>query len=129
MNIMNIKPGQRVAQDIFSISAEQAKSYTSAVGSPTPTTPETTIVPPMSVVAKGLSYVIKALSLGAGTVHTGQEVKFNRPVIVDEKIRFETVLTSNRVRGTARFATLDTKFLSEDGYTIAQSISMVIVPV
>lgn len=129
MNIMNIKPGQRVAQDIFSISAEQAKSYTSAVGSPTPTTPETTIVPPMSVVAKGLSYVIEALSLGAGTVHTGQEVKFNRPVIVDEKIRFETVLTSNRVRGTVRFATLDTKFLSEDGYTIAQSISMVIVPV
>ncbi len=82
MNIADLKPGHLLARETFSISAEQAAAYAGAVGDESPPASSSDTVPPMAVVAKGLSLVIDSLSLGAGTVHAGHEVEFDRPVLV-----------------------------------------------
>ena len=128
MNIADLEPGYRLARETFTISAEQAAAYAGAVGDESPPASSPDLVPPMAVIAAGLSRVIDALSLGAGTVHAGQEVEFDRPVLIGEQIAFETRLSANRVRGEARFATLVTEFFGADGLRIARSVSTVIVP-
>ena len=128
MNIADLEPGHRLARETFSISTEQAAAYASAVGDESQPASSPDAVPPMAVIAAGLSRVIKALSLGAGTVHAGQQVEFDRPVLVGEQIEFETLLSTNRVRGKARFATVETDFFDSDGQRVARSVSTVIVP-
>lgn len=128
MSIATLEPGHRLARETFSISAEQAAAYAGAVGDQSPPGSSAGAVPPMAVVARGLSHVIDALSLGAGTVHAGQEVEFDRPVLVDEQIALETHLSANRLRGEVRFATLVTEFFDADGERVARSVSTVIVP-
>ena len=128
MSIATLEPGHRLGRETFSISTEQAAAYASAVGDQSHPASSSDTVPPMAVVARGLSRVIDALSLGAGTVHAGQEVEFDRPVLAGELIAFETHLSANRVRGEARFATLETEFFDADGLRVARSVSTVIVP-
>ncbi|NQW19002.1 MAG: MaoC family dehydratase N-terminal domain-containing protein [Chloroflexi bacterium] len=123
----NLEPGHRFEDQSFTIDRETATSYANAVGD------ESTLaiegkVPPMAVIALGLSQVIEALALGGGTVHASQEVEYTAPAELDQPIVASTVLKGNSVRRGSRFATVETTFSSTSGDSLARAVSMVIVP-
>ena len=110
----------------FEITVSEAKAYADAVGDSSPLASGNQI-PPMLLIAAGLSRVIEALELSGGTIHASQEVNFGRPVSPGENIVARTTLRGNSVRRGSRFATVETEFLSGDRQ-VASSVSMVIVP-
>ncbi len=126
MVLADFQPGHVFEDHSFEISEAEAKAYANAVGDATPAA-SIDRVPPMFLIATGLSRVIEALKLGGGTIHASQEVNFVRAVSPGEKIVARTTLRGNSVRRGSRFATVETEFLA-DGRRVASSVSMVIVP-
>lgn len=126
MVLAEFQPGHTFEDHTFEITAAEARAYADAVGDSSQDAAEGNI-PPMLLIATGLSRVIEALELGGGTIHASQEVLFIRSVNPGEKIVARTTLRGNSVRRGARFATVETEFLAA-GEQVASSVSMVIVP-
>lgn len=126
MALAEFQPGHTFDDHSFEITVAEATAYADAVGDSSQAAAEGKI-PPMLLIATGLSRVIEALKLGGGTIHASQEVSFVRPVSPGEKIVARTTLRGNSVRRGARFATVETEFLA-GGTQVASSVSMVIVP-
>ena len=126
MVLADYKPGHVFDDHAFEITVAEAKAYANAVDDSSPPASDGKI-PPMLLIATGLSRIIEALELGGGTIHASQEVSFGRPVSPGEKIVARTTLRGNSVRRGSRFATVETEFLA-GGRQIASSVSMVIVP-
>lgn len=121
-------PGHKFGPYEIAFSREDAARYSAAVGGDG--SPDYGgMMPPMAVVAAGLSRLIADLGLGAGTVHAGQEVQFRRAVSVGERITAHGELKSNSIRGDARFATVATEFRDAAGHAVANASSTVIVQV
>ena len=128
MALAELEAGYRFESYSFAISRDEAAAYVAAVADQSPVATAPGAVPPMAVIVAALSRTIRALSLGDGTIHAGQEVEFDRPVKVGEEISAETTLKANSVRQGARFATVETELFGGDGQRIARSTSTVIVP-
>ncbi len=126
MVLADYRPGHVFDDHSFEITVAEARAYADAVGDSSPAASDGKI-PPMLLIATGLSRVIEALELGGGTVHASQEVIFGRPVSPGEEIVARTTLRGNSVRRGSRFATVETEFLAA-GRQVASSVSMVIVP-
>lgn len=124
--LADYQPGHVFDDHSFEITVAEASAYADAIGDSSPAASEGKI-PPMLLIATGLSRVIEALELGGGTIHASQEVNFGRPVSPGEKIVARTILRGNSVRRGSRFATVETEFLAA-GRHVASSVSMVIVP-
>ena len=122
-----LEPGHQFEDQSFTIDAGMAAAYAQAVGDESQLAAKGK-VPPMAVIALGLSQVIEALALGGGTVHASQEVEYTAAAQVDQPIAASTVLKGNSVRQGNRFATVETTFVSASGGAIARAVSMVIVP-
>lgn len=126
LSLKELSPGHRFGPYDVTLSHEDARLYIAAVGGDG--SPDYGgAMPPMAVVAAGLSRLIADLGLGAGTVHAGQEVEFRRAVQAGERITAHGELKGNSVRGAARFATVATEFRDADGQTVATASSTVIV--
>ena len=123
----DLEAGHQFEDQSFTIDSEMAVAYAKAVGDESRLAAEGK-VPPMAVIALGLSQVIEALKLGGGTVHASQEVEYTAPAQLDQPIVATTILKGNSVRRGSRFATVETTFTSRSGAGIARAISMVIVP-
>ena len=123
-----IESGRQFAPYSIKISQAEADAYASAVGDVSPIAGSGTAVPPMALIAAGLSKMIESLGLGGGTVHAYQEVEFGRPVAPGEAIEARTTLKANTVRRGSRFATVETAFYDARDDLVARSVSMVIVP-
>ena len=122
-----LRPGETFGPHQITLSADDARRYASAVGGES--SPDYGgALPPMAIVAAGLSWLIGHLGLGAGTVHAGQEVEFHRPVMPGERITARAELEANSVRRDVRFATVATEFRDSAGRLIAVAVSTVIVP-
>ena len=121
-----LKPGHQFDNQSFTIDSEMAVAYAKAVGDKSQLAVEGK-VPPMAVIALGLSRVIESLKLGGGTVHASQEVEYSAPVKLDQPIVASTVLKGNSMRRGSRFTTVETTFTSTSGDGIARAVSMVIV--
>jgi hypothetical protein len=122
------QPGHQFDQQSFQIDDDTARRYAAAVGDDSALA-SAGQVPPMALIALGLSRVIEALQLGGGTVHASQEVEYMSAVEVGETVISNTVLKGNSVRRGSRFATVETTFSTTSGCPLARSVSMVIVPV
>jgi hypothetical protein len=122
-----LEPGHQFEDQSFTIDPDMASAYAKAVGDQSQLAVEGK-VPPMAVIALGLSKVIEALALGGGTVHASQEVEYTAAAQLDQPIVASTVLKGNSVRRGNRFATVETTFTSTSGNGIARAVSMVIVP-
>ena len=122
-----LEPGHQFEDQSFTIDAEMAVAYAKAVGDESQLAAEGK-VPPMAVIALGLSQVIEALKLGGGTVHASQEVEYTAAAQLNQPIVATTILKGNSVRRGSRFATVETTFSSRSGAGIARAVSMVIVP-
>lgn len=110
----------------FTVTAEDAAAYVAATGDESPIAADR--VPPMAIIAKGLSHMIESLGLGGGTIHASQEVAFQQPVSPGQALRVETSVRANAVRRSSRFLTVESSFLDEASRPVARSVSTVIVP-
>ncbi len=126
--LRDLSPGQKFGPYDISLSREDGAAYAAAVGDVSSPS-YSGALPPLAMVATGLSRLINDLGLGAGTVHAGQEVEFIRPVSPGERLTAHAELKSNSVRRDARFATVATEFRDAGGAVVAISSSTVIVPV
>jgi acyl dehydratase len=120
--------GRQFAPYSIQISQSEADAYASAVGDTSPIATSGKAVPPMALIAAGLSKMIESLGLGGGTVHASQEVEFARSVAPGEVIEARTILKANSVRRGSRFATVETEFYDAGNNRVARSVSMVTVP-
>ncbi len=125
--LSTLQPGHRLGPYEISMTPEMALAYTRAISGPdSPDYGDT--LPPLAVIALGLSRIIEDLGLGAGTVHAGQEVELMRPVRAGETITATAELKSNAPRKDVRFATVATEFRDSAGTVVATASSTVIVP-
>ena len=126
LNIADLEIGHEFGEYSVGLSSEESERYGAAVGRACgPDASEW--VPPMAVVAAGLSRLIDELGLAGGTIHASQGARFLRPVATGEELTATAVLRGNSVRRGARFATLDSTFRDASGEVVATSSSTVIV--
>ena len=109
------------------IDPNRAEAYASAVGGSESPRYEDGL-PPVALVAAGLTKLIDELGLAGGTVHLSQEAEFFRKVRAGEPISAKAELKANSVRRGSRFATLFVEYRDTDGRLVATSSSTVMVP-
>lgn len=130
MNLGELEAGHQFPRYQFSFTDADIDAYVAATGdsSPVAAPGHARIVPPMALIAAGLSHMIQLLGLSAGTVHAGQECDFLLPLRPGVAVFADTRLTANSVRRGNRFATVATEFFDARGQKLAASSSTVIVP-
>ena len=107
MDLNTLEPAHALVDREIVISESMAAAYVRAVGDENTLYAEARLVPPMAVAALVMAEAMDAVSLPAGTVHTGQELTFSRPVAVDSAVRCSATVAANSVRRGTRFLTLD----------------------
>ena len=107
MDLNALEPGHSLVDREIIITAAMADAYVRAVGDECALYAQEGLVPPMAVAALVMAEAMDAVSLPAGTVHTGQELTFSRPVTVDSAVRCSATVAANSVRRGTRFLTLD----------------------
>ncbi|MXY60171.1 MAG: MaoC family dehydratase [Chloroflexi bacterium] len=107
MDLNALEPGHALVDREVVITSAMADAYISAVGDGNTLYAKEGVVPPMAVAALVMAEAMEAVSLPAGTVHTGQELTFLRPVAMDSAVRCSATVAANSVRRGTRFLTLD----------------------
>ncbi len=107
----------------------RAQAYALAIGgNESPAYSDT--LPPIMIIAAALTELIEELGLfsdGLQTVHAGQEVSWNRPVKVGEKVNALGQLTANSVRRGNHFATVQVSYSDLSDKEIGVSSTTIIV--
>ena len=127
MDLNTLEPGHALVDREILISESMAAAYVRAVGDENTLYAEAGLVPPMAVAALVMAEAMDAVSLPAGTVHTGQELTFSRPVAVDSAVRCSATVAANSVRRGTRFLTLDLRG-ELDGEAAVQGRAALAVP-
>ena len=128
MPLQDLQPGHEFPPESLVISEAEAAAYAAAVGDVTARPSER--VPPMAIIAAGLSRFISHLGLADGiveVVHASQEVSFKRPVSPGEPLEIGAILKSNAERRGSRFATVQMSFVDQSGEEVAGASSLIIV--
>ena len=107
MDLNTIEPGHSLVERETVITEEMADAYIRAVGDGSTLYADEGLVPPMAVAALVMAEAMDAVGLPAGTVHTGQELTFSRPVATGATVRCSAIVAANSVRRGTRFLTLD----------------------
>ena len=107
MDLNTLEPGHALVDREIVITSAMAGAYTQAVGDGNRLYADEGLVPPMAVAALVMAEAMDAVSLPAGTVHTGQELTFSHPVAMGATVRCSATVAVNSVRRGTRFLTLD----------------------
>ena len=107
MDLNTLEPGHALVDREIVITGPMADAYVRAVGDGCALYAEEGVVPSMAVAALVMAEAMDAVSLPAGTVHTGQELTFSRPVAMGSAVRCSATVAANSVRRGTRFLTLD----------------------
>ena len=107
MDLNTLEPGHRLVDREIVVTEEMADAYVRAVGDECALYAEEGLVPPMAVAALVMAEAMDAVSLPAGTVHTGQELTFSRAVAMGSAVSCSATIAANSVRRGTRFLTLD----------------------
>ena len=107
MELNTLEPGHRLVDREIVVTEEMAGAYVRAVGDECALYAEEGLVPPMAVAALVMAEAMDAVSLPAGTVHTGQELTFSHAVAMGSAVRCSATVAANSVRRGTRFLTLD----------------------
>ena len=107
MDLNTLEPGHALVEREIVISTAMADAYISAVGDSNALYADEGLVPSMAVAALVMAEAMDAVSLPAGTVHTGQELTFSQPVSMGSTVRCSATVAANSVRRGTRFLTLD----------------------
>ena len=107
MELNTLEPGHRLVDREIVVTEEMAGAYVRAVGDDCALYAEEGLVPPMAVATLVMAEAMDAVSLPAGTVHTGQELTFSHAVAMGSAVRCSATVAANSVRRGTRFLTLD----------------------
>ena len=107
MDLNTLEPGHTLVDREIVITDSMADDYVRAVGDECALYADEGLVPPMAVAALVMAEAMEAVSLPAGTVHTGQELTFSRAVATGSAVRCSATVAANSVRRGTRFLTLD----------------------
>lgn len=107
MDLSTLEPGHTLVEREIDITAAMADAYISAVGDGNALYGNEGLVPSIAVAALVMAEAMDAVSLPAGTVHTGQELTFSQPVAMGSTVRCSATVAANSVRRGTRFLTLD----------------------
>lgn len=127
MDLNTLGPGHALVDREIVITGPMADAYIRAVGDRCMLYAEERLVPPMAVAALVMAEAMDAVSLPAGTVHTGQELTFSRPVAMGSAVRCSATVAANSVRRGTRFLTLDLRG-ERDGETAVEGRAALAVP-
>ncbi len=127
MDLNTLEPGHTLAEREIVVTASMADAYVRAVGDECSLYADEGLVPSMAVAALVMAEAMEAVSLPAGTVHTGQELTFSRTVAVDSAVRCSATVAANSVRRGTRFLTLDLRG-EVDGGAAVQGRAALAVP-
>ena len=106
MDLGTLEPGHTLVEREIVVTAAMANAYVAAVGDANALYADEGLVPPMAVAVLVMAEAMDAVSLPAGTVHTGQELTFSRPVAMGAAVRCSATVAANSVRRGTRFLTL-----------------------
>ena len=118
MDLNTLEPGHSLVEREIVITAAMADAYINAVGDTDALYAEEGLVPPMAVAALVMAEAMDAVSLPAGTVHTGQELTFSLPVETGSTVRCSATVAANSVRRGTRFLTLDLRGERDGGSAV-----------
>ena len=90
------------------VDAEEVRAYLEATGEAAASSAElwSETVPPLALGAFLFSALMELMPLPAGTLHTGQELKFHRPVSVGEDLTARITVRQRAERRGSRLTTL-----------------------
>ena len=127
MDLNTLEPGHTLVDRELVITEEMAHAYIEAVGDECAVYNEEGLVPSMAVAALVMAKAMDTVSLPAGTVHTGQELTFSRPVAMGSAIRCSATVAANSVRRGTRFLTLDLRG-ERDGEAAVEGRAALAIP-
>ena len=127
MDLNTLEPGHSLVDCEIVVTDSMADAYIKAVGDESTLYTEERLVPLMAVVALVMAEAMDAVSLPAGTVHTGQELTFSRPVAMGSVVRCSATVAANSVRRGTRFLTLDLRG-ERDGETAVEGRTALAIP-
>ena len=127
MDLNTLEPGHSLVDREIVVTDSMADAYIKAVGDESTLYAEERLVPLMAVVALVMAEAMDAVSLPAGTVHTGQELTFSRPVAMGSVVRCSATVAANSVRRGTRFLTLDLRG-ERDGETAVEGRAALAIP-
>lgn len=111
---------QRYVLDDAAVSA-----YVKAVGD---SSAGTATAPPMAIAALSLRGVVQDLAIPGGTLHVGQEIRFNGAVSPPETLDCRATLLQNSVRGDWRFLVVRLEVEDSRGTQVMEGKSTIMVP-
>lgn len=118
------RPGKIYGPYDVSVSKNQSEEYCRIFG----ISPKRSL-PPLIYVAFALTKLINEIGIiskDLETIHGGQEVKWWKPVIPEEKITAICKLKSNIERKEIRFASITVEYISGN-FTIGESTTTIII--
>lgn len=127
MDLNALQPGHSLVDREIVVTASMADAYILAVGDDCALYAEEGLVPPMAVAALVMAEAMDAVSLPAGTVHTGQELTFSRAVAMGSAVRCSATVVANSVRRGTRFLTLDLRG-ERDGEAAVEGRAALAIP-
>ena len=128
MEYSSLKAGQKVCDGRYTLTSRDIAEYVSAVSDSSPMYSDGSTAPPTAVAALALKSVLEALAIPAGTIHVGQELEFKEHVRAGQDLSCEATLVQNSVRGNSRFLSIAIEVRNEEGASVLQGKSTIVVP-
>lgn len=125
-----LETGQQLSGQSLVLDAKAVGEYISAVADESSllATDGTPLVPPMAIAALALSAVINTLQIPGGTIHASQELSFGAAVPVGATLECTATLAQNSVRRNWRFIVVIMEAASDDGSSVMESKSTIMLP-
>ena len=133
---MSIKPadldsGQTFSLHSFYLNADYVADYMDSVSDSFVSLTETDstgFAPPMALAALSLKGVIHDLEITPGTLHTGQDMEFKRPVRIGESLKCTASVVKNSFRGGSRFLAIQFSVEDSEHRQVMVGKSMLMLP-
>ena len=130
MQISELKPGDKITTSFFTLEPERIRDYIEAVeessGYFTEWSPGA-IAPPVACVSLAVASLFTDMKLPDGTVHTSQEITFQRQVKVGEKLLCQASVVRNQVRRNLRLMNLRLEIDDETGNKVVTGETSLVI--
>ena len=127
-----LKPGAQVSSKVYELEPNLVSDYVDAVQHEDGLLEDAhgrELVPPMAVAALSIRGAVEDLRIPGGTLHAGQEIRFNHAVAVGTLLSCVATLAQNSVRGDWRFLVVDCRVTGGDDSEVMTGKSTIMIPV
>ena len=120
--------GEQLDLGKLMVERESVVGYLDAVADDSPIYLELNVAPPMALAAHVLGALIEKLSLPAGTIHATQELECKGLVTLGQEVSCTATMSRPLQRGGWNFIAARFTVLGQDGGTLLEGKSTVMVP-